>query len=92
MIWIENPSQALLWGENEFEHGWLLENKNMYFTWHFLSLTAFRLLSFSRLPFPWSVCGLCVTCVFLVEYLATQTGGATVNNIFEVRFTYTKIG
>ena len=28
---------------------------------------------------------------FLVEYLATQTGGATVNNIFEVRFTYTKI-
>ena len=22
--------------------------------------------------------------VFLVEYLATQTGGATVNNIFEV--------
>ena len=29
--------------------------------------------------------------VFVVEYLATQTGGATVNNIFEVRFTYTKI-
>ena len=28
---------------------------------------------------------------FLIEYLATQTGGATVNNIFEVRFTYTKI-
>ena len=28
--------------------------------------------------------------VFVVEYLATQTGGATVNNIFEVRFTYTK--
>ena len=28
---------------------------------------------------------------FLVEYLATQTGGANVNNIFEVRFTYTKI-
>ena len=28
---------------------------------------------------------------FLVEYLATQTGGATVNNIFEVRFTYTKM-
>ena len=26
----------------------------------------------------------------LVELLATQTGGATVNNIFEVRFTYTK--
>ena len=29
--------------------------------------------------------------VFVVEYLATQTGGATVNNIFEVRFTDTKI-
>ena len=29
--------------------------------------------------------------VFVVEYLATQTGGATVNNIFEVRFTCTKI-
>ena len=29
--------------------------------------------------------------VILVEYLATQTGGATVNNSFEVRFTYTKI-
>ena len=28
---------------------------------------------------------------FLVQYLATQTGGATVNNSFEVRFTYTKI-
>ena len=27
----------------------------------------------------------------LVEYLATQTGGATVNNSFGVRFTYTKI-
>ena len=27
----------------------------------------------------------------LVELLATQIGGATVNNIFEVRFTYTKI-
>ena len=27
--------------------------------------------------------------VFVVEYLATQTGGATVNNIFEVRFIYT---
>ena len=26
-----------------------------------------------------------------VEYLATQTVGATVNNIFEVRFIYTKI-
>ena len=28
---------------------------------------------------------------FLVEYLATQTVDATVNNIFEVRFTDTKI-
>ena len=28
---------------------------------------------------------------FLVKYLATQTGGTTVNNICEVRFTYTKI-
>ena len=36
-----------------------------------------------------------ITCVgpgvFVVEYLATQTVGATVNNIFEVRFTYTKM-
>ena len=31
------------------------------------------------------------TLCFVVEYLATQTGGATVNNIFEVRFTYIKI-
>ena len=29
--------------------------------------------------------------VFVVELMATQTGGATVNNIFEVRFTDTKI-
>merc|ERR1712030_105329 len=29
--------------------------------------------------------------VFVAQYLATQTGGATVNNIFEVRFTDTKI-
>ena len=33
----------------------------------------------------------CFMMVFVVEYLATQTGGATVNNIFEVRFTDTKI-
>ena len=28
---------------------------------------------------------------FVVDLMATQTGGATVNIIFEVRFTYTKI-
>ena len=32
-----------------------------------------------------------VVLVFVVEYLATQTGDATVNNIFEERFAYTKI-
>ena len=29
--------------------------------------------------------------VILVEYFATQTGGATANNSFKVRFKYTKI-
>ena len=50
------------------------------------------LLSFS-VPCCLSVCLRVCLCsgVFVVEYLATQTGGATVNNIFEVRFTYTKI-
>ena len=34
---------------------------------------------------------MCVVMVFVVDLMATQTGGATVNIIFEVRFTYTKI-
>ena len=33
----------------------------------------------------------CFMMVFVVELMATQTGGATVDNIFEVRFTDTKI-
>ena len=58
----------------------------------FLNSTAFTLLSFN-VPCCLSVCVCVCVCsvVFVVEYLATQTGGATVNNIFEVRFTDTKI-
>ena len=54
-------------------------------------------ISFLTHPFRKRMCpGLWVSSSFhfqqlLVEYLATQTGGATVNNIFEVRFAYTKI-
>ena len=50
----------------------------------FLSSTAFTLLSFSVPRCVCMVVSLFGQLFFVVEYLATQTGGATVNNIFEV--------
>ena len=74
-------------------HSQMLQGRSMptEFCVGFLSSTAFTLLSFSVPRCVWLFVCMVGQLFFVVEYLATQTGGATVNNIFEVRFTYTKI-
>ena len=90
-IFGDNQSLAVGWVAGWVGVGWFPSGNNTTLSedWMFLSLTAYTLLSFSKLPVPSVVC--VYPSLFVVEYLATQTGGATVNNIFEVRFTYTKM-
>ena len=70
-----------------FPQLWWLIFRNKIFKSSILRISSQSVL---RLIFKTHV-GTTFMMIFVVELMATQTGSATVSNIFEVRFTDTKI-